>query len=297
MVNSSLGKGLSELMGNSFNEEEEFFSDNKDKIKEVLLEKIKPGKYQPRTSFNKEELENLSNSIKEKGVLQPILVKESDILGDYEIIAGERRYRASKLAGKEVISVIILDIDEKDAYEFALIENIQREKLNSLEEAIAIEKIISKFSYKQEEIAKKLGKSRSHIANMLRLLELPKELQNMLAENQISMGHAKVLVNKEKGLEVAKRIIEEGLSVRETEKLISKSVKEEKDNEFSQFNKQKQQYLDDLAVEASSLIDMDIFIKHNGKKGKMVIEFSDRSDVDYIMNIFKNYNNTITERD
>jgi ParB family chromosome partitioning protein len=284
-MNSNIGKGLSELLGSSYGET----TNNDASVQKLELSLIKPGRYQPRMHFDESELTDLSNSISEQGVLQPILVRQN-LDNSYEIIAGERRYRASIQADLERIPAIILDIDEKTAYEIAIIENIQREKLNALEEAIAIDKLIKKYEYSQEEIAFKLGKSRTHITNMLRLLNLPQEIQDMLSSNQISMGHARSLVNKDNAIEFARKIVEDNLSVRETEKFVKKSLKKTKNKELDQFKTQKQKYLNEIAYEASQLIDMDVKLNFNGKKGSFAISFKNKSDIDYIMSILKSYN-------
>ena len=219
---ANLGKGLGELLGNSFSD-----LTNDRTIIDVEISQIEPGKYQPRVNISEDELENLTASIREKGVIQPILVKLNDHK-KYEIIAGERRYRASLKADKLSVPCIVLDIDDKDAYELALIENIQREQLNPIEEAIAIDKLIGKYSYTQDTIAQQLGKSRAHIANVLRLLSLPQEIQDMISNKELTMGHARALVKKENAIELAKEIIDNNLSVREVEQIVKASATKQK---------------------------------------------------------------------
>ncbi len=288
MVNSNIGKGLSELLGSNYNDDP-MINDN-DSIKEISLKNIIAGKYQPRMNFSQEELAELADSIKEKGVLQPILLKENfSKNGEYEIIAGERRYRASKLAGLQTIKSIILEVDEKSAYELALIENIQRSNLNSLEEALAIDKLVNQYEYSHQDMAGKLGKNRTYVTNLLRLLNLPEEVQNMLGSNELSVGHAKMLVNKEDSIILAKKIVKEDLSVRAVEKLMQRKEKKAKGKLIETHNSQKQNYLDDLAYQASNLIGMDISIKHNGKQGKFIIDFDDKNDIEYLLQIFKDY--------
>jgi ParB family chromosome partitioning protein len=202
-MDNILGKGLSELLGGTpYN-----IIDKEVNLQELLIDVIEPGKYQPRNNFEEEELEGLTLSIKEKGVLQPIIVKFCQLLQKYEIVAGERRYRACKRAGIKTIPAIILDISDAEAYEVALIENIQRERLNPIEEATAILKLIDQYDYSQDDVAAKLGKSRAHINNMLRLLKLPAEVKQLLVNNKISMGHARTLINKENAYDLAQQII------------------------------------------------------------------------------------------
>ena len=223
----ALGKGLEQLFSNEVidfdNFEKKIVNETKDSdIVEIPLTEIRSNPYQPRKEFDEQSLREFADSIKEHGVIQPIIVKKS--IKGYEIIAGERRTRASKMAGKETIPAIIRDFTDQEMMEIALIENIQREDLNPIEEAEALAKIIASNNMTQEEAAKKFGKSRSYITNILGLLSLPEKTKKYVREGKISMGHARVLsklsdtdqINK-----LADLIIEEGLSVRETEKLTS----------------------------------------------------------------------------
>jgi len=223
----ALGKGLEQLFSNEVidfdNFEKKIVNETKDSdIVEIPLTEIRSNPYQPRKEFDEQSLREFADSIKEHGVIQPIIVKKS--IKGYEIIAGERRTRASKMAGKETIPAIIRDFTDQEMMEIALIENIQREDLNPIEEAEALAKIIESNNMTQEEAAKKFGKSRSYITNILGLLSLPEKTKKYVREGKISMGHARVLsklsdtdqINK-----LADLIIEEGLSVRETEKLTS----------------------------------------------------------------------------
>ena len=223
----ALGKGLEQLFSNEVidfdNFEKKIVNETKDSdIVEIPLTEIRSNPYQPRKEFDEQSLREFADSIKEHGVIQPIIVKKS--IKGYEIIAGERRTRASKMAGKDTIPAIVRDFTDQEMMEIALIENIQREDLNPIEEAEALAKIIESNSMTQEEAAKKFGKSRSYITNILGLLSLPETTKKYVREGKISMGHARVLSklsNPEQIDELAKLIIEEGLSVRETEKLTS----------------------------------------------------------------------------
>lgn len=189
---------------------------------EVPLKDIRPNPYQPRKHFDEEKLNELAQSIKEHGIFQPIILKES--VQGYEIVAGERRYRAASIVGLENVPAIIVDFTDQQMMEIALLENIQREDLNAIEEALAYKKMIEHMGLTQEELAKKVGKSRSHITNILGILKLPKDVQNMVLENKISMGHARSLSKLENDLEIvnlAHEICDKKLSVRETEDIIN----------------------------------------------------------------------------
>lgn len=223
----ALGKGLEQLFSNEMidfdNFEKEIVRETKESdIVEIPLTEIRSNPYQPRTYFDEEALKEFAESIKEHGVIQPIIVKKS--IKGYEIIAGERRTRASKMAGKETIPAIVRDFNDQDMMEIALVENIQRENLNPIEEAEAFAKIISSANITQEEAAKKFGKSRSYITNLLGLLKLPETTKKYVSEGKISMGHARVLSKLSDSMQIeklAQKIIEEGLSVREIERLTS----------------------------------------------------------------------------
>ena len=223
----ALGKGLEQLFSNEVidfdNFEKKIVNETKESdIVEIPLTEIRSNPYQPRKEFDEKSLNEFAESIKEHGVIQPIIVKKS--IKGYELIAGERRTRASKIAGKTTIPAIIREITDQEMMEIALIENIQREDLNPIEEAEAFSKIIETSGMTQEEAAKKFGKSRSYITNILGLLRLPKKTMEYVRDGKITMGHARVLSkleNEEQIDEIAKEIIEKGLSVRDTEKMTS----------------------------------------------------------------------------
>jgi len=207
-----LGRGLSSLIGDS--------QTNEDKSK-ILISSIVRNKYQPRKKFDKESLEELSNSIKERGIIQPIVVRRSESQDHkYEIIAGERRWQAAQHAGLHEVPVIIIKADNLKSLEFAIVENVQRKDLNPIEEAEGYKRLIDEFNYDQEKVAKFIGKSRAHISNCLRLLSLPKEVIELIIEEKISQGHAKILVGLENAFFLAKKIIDKKLSVRQSENLI-----------------------------------------------------------------------------
>ena len=223
-----LGRGLEALLGDedinldldsetadvSNLVENTVFKSEKNKVK---ISDIVPCSFQPRTEFDREALESLAQSIKEKGVLQPLLVRKKN--DKYEIIAGERRWRAAQLAGLDEVPVIVKDLNDSETLEIALIENLQRENLSAIEEAEGLNRLMSEYAYTQEIIGKVIGKSRSYIANTLRLLGLPEEIKQLVKENKLSAGHARALIGCENASELANKIVKEGLSVREAEAL------------------------------------------------------------------------------
>ena len=207
-----LGRGLSSLIGDS-----KINSTNN----KLLISDVVRSKLQPRKNFDKQYLEDLTNSIKERGVVQPIIVRKSkDISGKYEIIAGERRWLASQNAGLNEIPSIIIEADDLKSLEFAIVENVQRHDLNPIEEAYGYKKLMDDFGYDQDKVAKFIGKSRAHIANCLRLLSLPDNVIQLVETNKLSQGHAKILVGLENCFVIAKKIIDKKLSVRQSENLV-----------------------------------------------------------------------------
>ena len=211
-LKKGLGRGLSSLLGDS----PEKIHTNK-----VLIKDINRGKLQPRKHFDKASLEELTNSIKQQGVIQPIVVRPNKLLeGKYEIIAGERRWLASQNAGLHEVPVVIIEADNLKSLEFAIVENVQRQDLNPIEEARGYQRLVDDFNYNQEKLSHFIGKSRSYIANSLRLLFLPDEVLSMLERGNLSAGHARSLINLNNSVEVAKIIIQKKLSVRQSEILV-----------------------------------------------------------------------------
>src|SRR3954469_5239705 len=215
---SRLGRGLASLIGDVGGEAAHL--ERPRAQRKVPIEFLKPNPRNPRRAFSESELQELASSIKQHGVIQPIAVRPVKGTPDrYEIIAGERRWRASQLAGLHEVPIIPLDVSDSDALELAIIENVQREDLNAMEEAQGYHALASEFKRTQEDIAKIVGKSRSHVANMMRLTKLPAEVQAYIALGQLSAGHARALIGVPDSIAAAKRIVEEGLNVRETEAL------------------------------------------------------------------------------
>ena len=211
-IKRGLGRGLSSLIGDTKVDSN---------INKLSITDLVRNKLQPRKNFNKENLEELTSSVKERGVIQPIIVRQSaDHKNKYEIIAGERRWLAAQNAGFHEVPVVITEADDLKSLEFAIVENVQRHDLNSIEEANGYQKLIDEFGYDQEKVAKFIGKSRSHVSNCLRLLTLPKQIIDLIETNKLSQGHAKVLVGLENAIFVANKIIDKKLSVRQAENLV-----------------------------------------------------------------------------
>ncbi len=269
MDNQRLGKGLSFLMGEDYLGQNTPES-NKEKIQTVSINLLKPGRFQPRRVFDESALDDLVKSIQKKGVLQPLLVRPQP-LGEYEIIAGERRYRASLKAGLKQVPVIIKDFNDKDALEVALIENLQRENLNPLEEAEAYIRLLKEYQYTQENLAEVLGKSRSYIANMMRLVELPEKIKELLESKQLTAGHARALLGVEKAENLALEVINKGLTVRETEKLADKNKNPTQKRIKIQ---EKDEDVRSLEGDLSNKLGMKVQIKWNGKKGTLSLRYN-----------------------
>lgn len=279
----ALGRGLEQLFNdeglnfdtieNSIIEE----AKTNDQIVEIDLSELRANPYQPRKNFDEEALNELASSIKEHGVFQPIIVKKS--IKGYEIIAGERRFRASKLAGMQTIPAIVKDFSDEEMMQIALLENLQRENLTSIEEAKAYKSIIESMNITQDELAKKVGKSRSHITNILGLLKLPASVQDMVLYNKLSMGHARVLskLDDPKIVEdLAQRVINEDLSVRKLESLVYDNEEKEVKTKKSSNNEYK--YMEDFLKEK---LGTNVKINNN----KISIKFSNVQDLNRILEI------------
>lgn len=275
-----LGRGLSALIPDISTE-----IDKKDIIT-IDLKNIYPNQDQPRRVFDEEKIKILSESIKNYGVLQPIVLKPDD-KGKYMIIAGERRYRASKLARKRDIPAVIKDIPMKDIMEIALIENLQREELNPIEEALAYRSLIKNYEVTQEEISEAVGKSRPHITNTLRLLNLPKQIMDMIDQGHITAGHGKALLrvtNESLQLELANKVIAEELSVRATEAL-AKKICEENIKEMPKKTKEKDVFIVDIEEKLRNIFGTKVNISKGKKKGKIEIEYYNEDDLNNIVSM------------
>ena len=272
-----LGRGLDALLsGNST-------SKQNDVLRDLKVEQLKPGKYQPRSRMDEASLNELAASIRVQGVMQPILAREL-AEGGYEIIAGERRWRAAQLADLKIVPVIVRKVPDNAALAMALIENIQREDLNPLEEAIGIQRLIDEFQMTHQAAADAVGRSRSAASNLLRLLKLPQAVQNMLMEGALDMGHARSLLSLEGSQQVllANKIVLEGLSVREAEKLVQQQGEQPPAKTASQkTHKKEDRDTQRLQDEISSHLGARVEIKPNSKGGgKLVIEYSSNDHLD-----------------
>ena len=275
-----LGRGLSALIPDINGE-----IDKKD-ITTIELKNIYPNQDQPRRVFDEEKIKILSESIKNYGVLQPIVLKP-DEKGKYMIIAGERRYRASKLARKVDIPAVIKDIPMKDIMEIALIENLQREELNPIEEALAYKSLIKNYSVTQEEISEAVGKSRPHITNTLRLLNLPKQITDMIDQGQITAGHGKAILrlsDENLQIELANKVIAEELSVRATETL-AKKISEENIKEVPKKVKEKDVFIVDVEERLRNIFGTKVNISKRKKKGKIEIEYYNEDELNNIVSM------------
>ena len=284
-----LGRGLSSLMGDFNNEpvSSNVNSENQALEKLVPVEKIYPNPNQPRKSFQEEKLIELANSIKTKGVVQPLIVrKKKGTKESFEIVAGERRWRAAQRAQIHELPVIVKEFTDIEVLEIAIIENVQRADLNPIEEALGYKNLMDNFDHTQEGLSKEIGKSRSHIANLLRLLNLPTAVQELLISGQLTAGHARALVTCDNPLALAKQIISLGLSVRDAERL-AKNVGQKKVN-----NKTKNKPADTMLLEAdlSAALKMKVSINHQDGKEKGLISISYKSldELDRISEILIN---------
>lgn len=283
----SIGRGLGALLG----DEDLDLADLNEPVRPhassknadfIPISDIVPGKYQPRTEFDAEALDSLAESIREKGVLQPLLVRRQG--GKYELIAGERRWRASKIAGLDKVPVIIKELNDKEVLEVALVENLLRENLSAIEEAEGFQRLINEFSHTQEALSQIVGKSRSHIANMLRLLNLPEEVQALVKEGKLSAGHARALVGLENALSLAKTIIEKDLNVRQVEELVAKQKEPKKEKA----PKAKDEDLESIEKDLNRELGLRIKItpsKQGG--GKVVLQYASVAELDMIIEILE----------
>ena len=277
-LKKGLGRGLSSLLGDSSKK----ISTNKISIKDINRNKLQPRKY-----FDKLSLEELTNSIKEQGVIQPIVVRpDKTSEGKYEIVAGERRWLASQNAGLHEVPVVILDIDDSKSLEFAIVENVQRQDLNSIEEARGYKRLIDDFNYNQEKLSQFIGKSRSYIANSLRLLSLPEEVLSMVEQGNLSAGHARSLIGLNNSVDIAKKIIQKKLSVRQSEIL----ARQFRNKKFKLVSKKDPNILDlQKALEEK----VGLIVSINNKKdnsGTISFEYQDLDQLNRLIDtIKKNY--------
>ena len=274
-IKKGLGRGLSSLIGETKSEIN---------INKLSISDLTRNKYQPRKIFDEDSLSDLTSSIKERGIIQPIIVrKSSDDNSKYEIIAGERRWLAAQRVGLHSVPVIVMEADDLKSLEFAIVENVQRHDLNSLEEAQGYKRLIDEFGYDQVKVSKFIGKSRSHIANFLRLLTLPPEVIKLIESQRLTAGHAKILVGLENASFVANKIVEKKLSVRQTESF----VKLFKNKRLKPSNI-KDANIRDLEISVSNKIGLNVEIKNKkNNKGRVTFEYKDLDQLNKIIDIIK----------
>ena len=274
-IKKGLGRGLSSLIGETKSEIN---------INKISISDLVSNKFQPRKLFDEENLQELTNSIKERGIIQPIIVRKSiDHNSKYEIIAGERRWLAAQKAGLHEVPIVITEADDLKALEFAIVENVQRKDLNAIEEARGYKRLIQEFSYDQQKVSTFIGKSRSHIANFLRLLSLPENVLKLIETRELSAGHAKVLVGLNNAEFIANKIIEKNLSVRQAEKFV-KIFKIKKNS----LKSPKDTNLQALEHSITEKIGLNVLIKNKkNNTGSLVLEYKDLDQLNKIVEIIK----------
>ena len=270
-----LGRGLSSLIGDN---------DKIDRKKNVSISSLVRNKYQPRKKFDEISLEELTNSIRERGIIQPIIVRPSSNEEDkFEIIAGERRWQAAQYAGLHEVPVVVINVDNLKSLELAIVENVQRKDLNPIEEAEGYKRLIDEFSYDQDKVSKFIGKSRAHISNCLRLLSLPQEIIELIIEEKLSQGHAKILVGLDNAILLAKKIISKKLSVRQAESLV-RVLK----SSYNNPSKNKDPNIASLEEELTHKIGMRVFVKNKkNNSGTISLEYKGTDQLDRLVQVIK----------
>ncbi|MDM7931697.1 ParB/RepB/Spo0J family partition protein [Tabrizicola sp.] len=248
------------------------------------VDKLEPNPQQPRLDFKREELDSLADSIRQKGVIQPLIVRRKPGRDVYEIVAGERRWRAAQLAQLHEVPVVVRDLSDTEVLEIAIIENIQREDLNAIEEALGFRQLMTRFGHTQEKLAEALSRSRSHVANLLRLLTLPTEVQDMVRDGTLSAGHARALIGSPKVGELAIQVAAKGLSVRETERLVKQQPGEQKSDRKPSKGQEKDADTRALEADISANLRMQVRIDHEpgGEKGQLTIRYASLDDLDML---------------
>lgn len=278
-MNKNLGRGLNALLGDGDEPDEQ----NQQGIKTILLSDLEPSPFQPRRMFDEEAINDLVESIKTKGVIQPLIVRIKNGFQDkYEIVGGERRWRASQMAGLKEVPVLIKEFTDKEALEVALIENLQRQDLNPLEEAEGYRRLMEEFSNTQEELAKSVGKSRSHVANTMRLLALPEKVKGMLEKGKLTPGHARALLTAKEPEILAEMIVSKGLNVRQTEKLAQEKI-EKKTPRLIAKKSDKQEECDILAEDLTRILGIPVSIKIKPRGGDIIISYETLEQLDMII--------------
>ena len=277
-MGKGLGKGLDALIANMEVSKEEV-------VQEIAIKNLRPNPYQPRKSFQSEAIEELKNSIIQHGILQPLIVRKSSIKG-YEIVAGERRYRAAKEANLKTVPAVVREFDDRQMMELALLENLQREDLNPVEEGAAYQSLLRNLDITQEELAKRMGKSRPHIANHIRLLSLPVQVQDYISQGKLSMGHGRALLSLKAKKEIkplADRVMKENLNVRQLEGIIQ-NLNENVPRETKKVPS-KDIFIQEKENHLRERFGTSVTIKQNKKRGKIEIEFFSNEDLERLLEI------------
>lgn len=282
-----LGRGLSALMADVHLAGPEDMATARKAELRVPVDKLEPNPQQPRLDFRQDELESLADSIRQKGVIQPLIVRRKPGRDAYEIVAGERRWRAAQLAQLHEVPVVVRDLNDTEVLEVAIIENIQRADLNAIEEALGFRQLMTRFGHTQEKLAEALSKSRSHVANLLRLLTLPDDVQDFVRDGKLSAGHARALIGSPRASELAAQIVAKGLSVREVERLMK--AQESARPSASKAAKGPEKDADTRALEGdlSANLKMPVRIAHasGGESGELVIRYGSLDDLDRLCRI------------
>ncbi|ANA80176.1 parB-like partition protein [Paenibacillus vortex V453] len=279
-MSKRLGKGLDALIPSLSIHDD-------DKVVEIPLSQLRANPYQPRKTFNDEAIQELAESIRQHGVIQPIIVRS--VLKGYEIIAGERRFRASQYCGKATVPAVVRSFSDQQVMEIALIENLQRENLNAMEIAVAYQGLMEQFSLTQEELSLKVGKSRSHIANFLRLLSLPEEVKENVSRGTLSMGHARAIVGIKDPIlvkQLAKQCVEQEWSVRELEEAVKNLDRKPADKAKAKVKK-RDPYIDHLEEDLRERFKTTVKIKHNKDKGKIELNYYSRQDLERLLELLQ----------
>lgn len=282
-----LGRGLSALMADVHLAGPEQMATPRKAELLVPVEKLEPNPQQPRQDFRQDELDSLADSIRQKGVIQPLIVRRKPGRDSYEIVAGERRWRAAQLAQLHEVPVVVRDLNDTEVLEVAIIENIQRADLNAIEEALGFRQLMTRFGHTQEKLAEALSKSRSHVANLLRLLTLPEDVQDLVREGKLSAGHARALIGSPKASELAAQIVAKGLSVREVERLMKAQDAAKSAGPKAARGPEKDADTRALEGDLSANLKMPVRIEHSpsGESGELVIRYGSLDELDRLCRI------------
>ncbi|KAF0137991.1 MAG: chromosome partitioning protein ParB family [Xanthobacteraceae bacterium] len=282
-----LGRGLSALMADVHLAGPDQLHSPRRAEQHLPVEKLEPNPQQPRMDFKQDELESLADSIRQKGVIQPLIVRRKPGRDAYEIVAGERRWRAAQLAQLHEVPVVIRDLSDTEVLEIAIIENIQREDLNAIEEALGFRQLMTRFGHTQEKLAEALSKSRSHVANLLRLLTLPADVQDMVRDGALTAGHARALIGSPKAEEIAAQIVAKGLSVRETERLMKAQDSAKPSAPKSTYSRERDADTRVLEADLSANLKLPVRIDHaaGGESGELTIRYGSLDDLDRLCRI------------